>query len=155
MTPRGAWLFLPPMRGASIVSSKTGPLFLSKRAGSTIDEYTRKFAYHGDGRHASQGRNRALRPRCPRVPFWPQLPLLSYYEDMYVQASEQVPGIFWIWKSGPSAFPWTGHRRTGRRAGPFRRALLRYKRDLLDGLPPIPADGFVRAAGHRGQLEDR
>ncbi len=27
------------------------------------------------------------------VPFWPQLPLLSYYEDMYVQASERFPGI--------------------------------------------------------------
>ena len=28
-----------------------------KNTGSTTDEYTRKFAYHGDGRHASQGRN--------------------------------------------------------------------------------------------------
>jgi len=27
------------------------------------------------------------------VPFWPQLPLISYYEDMYVQASEHFPGI--------------------------------------------------------------
>jgi hypothetical protein len=27
------------------------------------------------------------------VPFWPQLPLFSYYEDMYVQASEHFPGI--------------------------------------------------------------
>ncbi|UCD71460.1 MAG: hypothetical protein JSW70_00290 [Syntrophobacterales bacterium] len=27
------------------------------------------------------------------VPFWPQLPHLSYYEDMYVQASEGFPGI--------------------------------------------------------------
>jgi hypothetical protein len=27
------------------------------------------------------------------VPFWPQLPLLSYYEDMYVQASERFPGM--------------------------------------------------------------
>lgn len=27
------------------------------------------------------------------IPFWPQLPLLSYYEDMYVQASERFPGI--------------------------------------------------------------
>jgi hypothetical protein len=26
------------------------------------------------------------------VPFWPQLPHLSYYEDMYVQASEHFPG---------------------------------------------------------------
>jgi hypothetical protein len=26
------------------------------------------------------------------VPFWPQLPRLSYYEDMYVQASEHFPG---------------------------------------------------------------
>lgn len=29
------------------------------------------------------------------IPFWPQLPLLSYYEDMYVQASEHFPGI-WV-----------------------------------------------------------
>ena len=27
------------------------------------------------------------------VPFWPQLPNYSYYEDMYVQASENFPGI--------------------------------------------------------------
>jgi hypothetical protein len=27
------------------------------------------------------------------VPFWPQLPHLSYYEDMYVQASEGFPGF--------------------------------------------------------------
>ncbi len=27
------------------------------------------------------------------VPFWPQLPKFSYYEDMYVQASEHFPGI--------------------------------------------------------------
>ena len=27
------------------------------------------------------------------IPFWPQLPNCSYYEDMYVQASEHFPGI--------------------------------------------------------------
>ncbi len=27
------------------------------------------------------------------VPFWPQLPNLSYYEDMYVQAGEHFPGM--------------------------------------------------------------
>lgn len=27
------------------------------------------------------------------IPFWPQLPNLSYYEDMYVQTSENFPGI--------------------------------------------------------------
>ena len=27
------------------------------------------------------------------IPFWPQLPIYSYYEDMYVQASEHFPGI--------------------------------------------------------------
>jgi hypothetical protein len=27
------------------------------------------------------------------IPFWPQLPKVSYYEDMYVQASEHFPGI--------------------------------------------------------------
>lgn len=27
------------------------------------------------------------------VPFWPQLPNYSYYEDMYVQAAEHLPGI--------------------------------------------------------------
>ncbi len=27
------------------------------------------------------------------IPFWPQLPLVNYYEDMYVQASENFPGI--------------------------------------------------------------
>ncbi|MHB8157009.1 MAG: uroporphyrinogen decarboxylase/cobalamine-independent methonine synthase family protein [Desulfocucumaceae bacterium] len=28
------------------------------------------------------------------IPFWPQLPHYSYYEDMYVQVSEHFPGIF-------------------------------------------------------------
>ena len=27
------------------------------------------------------------------IPFWPQLPRLSYREDMYVQAAEHFPGI--------------------------------------------------------------
>ncbi len=27
------------------------------------------------------------------IPFWPQLPIYSYYEDMYVQAAEHFPGI--------------------------------------------------------------
>jgi len=27
------------------------------------------------------------------IPYWPQLPNLNYYEDMYVQASEHFPGI--------------------------------------------------------------
>lgn len=27
------------------------------------------------------------------IPFWPQLPHISYYEDMYVQAAEHFPGI--------------------------------------------------------------
>lgn len=27
------------------------------------------------------------------IPFWPQLPRVSFYEDMYVQASEHMPGI--------------------------------------------------------------
>lgn len=27
------------------------------------------------------------------IPFWPQLPRLNYYEDMYVQVSENFPGV--------------------------------------------------------------
>ena len=27
------------------------------------------------------------------IPFWPQLPKLSFYEDMYVQAMEHFPGV--------------------------------------------------------------
>ncbi|MFW6055064.1 MAG: hypothetical protein ACOC9D_04080, partial [Thermodesulfobacteriota bacterium] len=27
------------------------------------------------------------------IPFWPQLPRLSFFEDMYVQAAEHFPGI--------------------------------------------------------------
>jgi len=27
------------------------------------------------------------------IPFWPQLPKVSFYEDMYVQASENFPGV--------------------------------------------------------------
>ena len=39
---------------------------------------------------ASQALNAAM---SLDIPFWPQLPRLSYYEDMYVQASEHFPGI--------------------------------------------------------------
>lgn len=27
------------------------------------------------------------------IPFWPQLPNYSYYEDMYVQTAEHFPGM--------------------------------------------------------------
>ncbi|HLE18330.1 MAG TPA: hypothetical protein VI728_08605, partial [Syntrophales bacterium] len=27
------------------------------------------------------------------IPFWPQLPRMNFYEDMYAQASENFPGI--------------------------------------------------------------
>jgi len=27
------------------------------------------------------------------IPFWPQLPKINYYEDMYVQATEKFPGV--------------------------------------------------------------
>ncbi|MFZ5641793.1 MAG: hypothetical protein ACOY4Q_14045, partial [Bacillota bacterium] len=27
------------------------------------------------------------------IPFWPQLPRVSFYEDMYVQITENFPGI--------------------------------------------------------------
>ena len=27
------------------------------------------------------------------IPFWPQLPHISYYEDMYAQFSQHFPGI--------------------------------------------------------------
>jgi len=38
--------------------------------------------------------DRALELACSLdIPFWPQLPLLNYREDMYVQASEGFPGI--------------------------------------------------------------
>jgi len=30
------------------------------------------------------------------IPFWPQLPHLSYYEDMYVQAAEHFPGMLFF-----------------------------------------------------------
>ena len=39
------------------------------------------------------------------IPFWPQLPHVSYYEDMYVQASEHFPGILLDRKKGPCVFP--------------------------------------------------
>lgn len=38
--------------------------------------------------------DRALELACTLdIPFWPQLPHLNYYEDMYVQAAEHFPGI--------------------------------------------------------------
>jgi hypothetical protein len=38
------------------------------------------------------------------IPFWPQLPHLSYYEDMYVQAAEHFPGILLFPESGGLRF---------------------------------------------------
>ena len=29
----------------------------------------------------------------PSIPFWPQLPRVSYLENMYVQFSERLPGL--------------------------------------------------------------
>ena len=40
------------------------------------------------------------------IPFWPQLPRLSYYEDMYVQASEHFPGIILDMDGQTLRFPW-------------------------------------------------
>ncbi len=37
---------------------------------------------------------RALELACGLdIPFWPQLPNISFYEDMYVQTSQNLPGI--------------------------------------------------------------
>lgn len=41
-------------------------------------------------KHADQAIRTAL---SLDIPFWPQLPNLNYYEDMYVQAAEHFPGI--------------------------------------------------------------
>jgi hypothetical protein len=38
------------------------------------------------------------------IPFWPQLPHLSYYEDMYVQAGEHFPGILLFPETGSIRF---------------------------------------------------
>ncbi|MFH1059760.1 MAG: hypothetical protein V1797_13930 [Pseudomonadota bacterium] len=42
--------------------------------------------------HADAGRALALALGLD-IPFWPQLPHLSYFEDMYVQAAEHFPGV--------------------------------------------------------------
>ncbi len=41
-------------------------------------------------KNVGQALNKAL---SLDIPFWPQLPNYSYYEDMYVQAAEHFPGI--------------------------------------------------------------
>ena len=38
------------------------------------------------------------------IPFWPQLPRLNYYEDMYVQAAEHFPGILLDFEKQTLAF---------------------------------------------------
>ena len=38
------------------------------------------------------------------IPFWPQLPHVSYYEDMYVQAAEHFPGILRFPEQGSLRF---------------------------------------------------
>jgi hypothetical protein len=38
------------------------------------------------------------------IPFWPQLPNVSLYEDMYVQSSEHFPGIMIDFEKGRLAF---------------------------------------------------
>jgi hypothetical protein len=49
------------------------------------------------------------------IPFWPQLPNFSYFEDMYVQAAEHFPGIVWMWKIGSCGFPWRNSARNWKR----------------------------------------
>jgi hypothetical protein len=39
------------------------------------------------------------------IPFWPQLPNYSYYEDMYVQASEHFQGICLDLQNRKLSFP--------------------------------------------------
>jgi len=36
---------------------------------------------------------RLILNNCPEIPFWPQLPQVSYLEDMLVQYTEKMPGI--------------------------------------------------------------
>jgi len=56
--------------------------------------HSREPSDHGHGGHASQGCRSGLELALSLdIPFWPQLPRVSYYEDMYVQASEHFPGI--------------------------------------------------------------
>ncbi|MGQ9689308.1 MAG: hypothetical protein ACUVXF_11060 [Desulfobaccales bacterium] len=40
------------------------------------------------------------------IPFWPQLPHLNYYEDIYIQAGEHFPGVVLL--------PEQSHRRVRR-----------------------------------------
>jgi len=81
------------------------PLFLSpsipanRQTGQPVFKetclaHTRKLTYD---RHAVMPhKDAAAAPEAALsmdIPFWPQLPRLSYYEDMYLQASEHFPGI--------------------------------------------------------------
>jgi hypothetical protein len=49
---------------------------------------------HGHGDYAHRDVEKALELSLSLdIPFWPQLPNVSYYEDMYAQASQHFPGI--------------------------------------------------------------
>jgi hypothetical protein len=49
------------------------------------------------------------------VPFWPQLPHYSYYEDMYVQAAEHFPGMVLDIEKRSLRFPWISSLRSSKR----------------------------------------
>jgi methionine synthase II (cobalamin-independent) len=36
---------------------------------------------------------RLILDNCPEIPFWPQLPQVSYLEDMLIQYTEKMPGV--------------------------------------------------------------
>jgi hypothetical protein len=49
--------------------------------------------------HDDAGRALSL-ARSLDIPFWPQLPRVSFYEDMYVQAMENFPGVVFDERAG-------------------------------------------------------
>lgn len=77
------------------------------------------------------------------IPFWPQLPHVSYYEDMYVQASEHFPGIIVDVENQRISFDWAR----------FSSELVEYSQKMADTATFTLTDEYS-AVYHRFLAED-
>ena len=88
------------------------------------------------------------------IPFWPQLPRLNYYEDMYVQASEHFPGIVLDLDKQTLAFS------MDKFVGELEETLARFdepayfdnQHSIFGCLSPLFGSGFFRPARYQGAV---
>ena len=86
------------------------------------------------------------------IPFWPQLPHVSYYEDMYVQAAEHFPGIILLPETNSIRFDTNKfYEELPEMLSHWEELdVFRYFRNLFRGLSPLPGNGSQLLSGHSG-----